>query len=112
VGDRGIRLSGGQRQRISLARALVRDPGILILDEATNALDSISEHTIQQALETLRGDCTIIVIAHRVSTLERANHIVVLDEGRLIEEGDFSTLLARQGLFSRLHAFQRPPTIA
>jgi subfamily B ATP-binding cassette protein MsbA len=112
VGDRGIRLSGGQRQRISLARALVRDPALLVLDEATNAVDSISEQTIRQALETLRGDCTIIVIAHRSSTVERADRVVVLDEGRLIEEGDFATLLARQGLFSRLYALQRPATIA
>ena len=106
VGDRGTRLSGGQQQRVTLARAIVRDPEILILDEATNALDSLSEQLIQNTLETLRDDRTVIVIAHRLSTIERADHIVVLEQGQVREEGDLGALLKRGGLFARLHSLQ------
>ena len=106
IGDRGMRLSGGQRQRIALARAIVRQPAILILDEATNALDSISEHLIQQALETLGQNCTIIAIAHRLSTIEQADQIVVLDRGEIVEQGSFGELIAQQGLFAQLYHLQ------
>lgn len=106
VGDRGIRLSGGQKQRIALARAIVRDPQILILDEATNALDSISEHLIQEALNTLSKNRTVIVIAHRLSTIEQADQIVVLNEGRVAEQGNLKQLLKLNGLFARLYNLQ------
>jgi ATP-binding cassette, subfamily B, bacterial MsbA len=106
VGDRGIRLSGGQRQRLALARAIIRDPDILILDEATNALDSISENLIQEALNALSQDRTVIVIAHRLSTVEQADQIIVLKEGQVIEQGSFSHLLKLDGLFAKLYHLQ------
>jgi len=108
VGERGVRLSGGQQQRIAMARAFLRNPGILILDEPTSVLDTISEHLIQDALERLTQDCTVIIIAHRLSTIKRADHIIVLDEGHICEEGDLSHLLQRRGLFARLHEMQFP----
>ena len=106
VGDRGFRLSGGQRQRLALARAIVRDPDILILDEATNALDTLSEHLIQEALERFSCDRTVIVIAHRLSTVEQADKIVVLDKGEIVEQGTLSQLLSHKGLFSKLYQLQ------
>ena len=106
VGDYGMRLSGGQRQRIALARAIVRNPDILILDEATNALDSISESLIQEALDTLSQDRTVIVIAHRLSTIEQADQIVVMNEGRVTEQGNLQHLLALNGLFAKLYDLQ------
>ena len=106
VGERGVRLSGGQGQRIILARALLRNPDVLVLDEATNALDSITEQAFQQALSGFARDRTIIIVAHRLSTIERADHILVLDRGRLVEQGDFSSLLAANGLFTRMYQLQ------
>jgi ATP-binding cassette, subfamily B, bacterial MsbA len=106
VGDRGLRLSGGQQQRITLARAILRDPEILILDEATNSLDSISEDAIQKAIDGLSRDRTVIVIAHRFSTIEHADQIIVLKDGLLCEQGDMQRLLHMDGLFSKLHRLQ------
>jgi ATP-binding cassette, subfamily B, bacterial MsbA len=106
VGERGVRLSGGQGQRIILARALLRNPEVLVLDEATNALDSITEQAFQQALSGFARDRTIIIVAHRLSTIERADHILVLDRGRLVEQGDFSSLLVANGLFTRMYQLQ------
>jgi ATP-binding cassette subfamily B protein len=98
VGDRGVCLSGGQRQRIALARSLIRNPELLILDEATSSLDSISEQLIQQAIENIARETTVVVVAHRLSTVVCADYIYVLDEGRIAEEGNFADLCARQGV--------------
>ncbi len=111
VGDHGVRLSSGQKQRIALARAIVRNPEILILDEATNSLDSISENVIQASLQKLRRDRTVIVIAHRLSTIEQADQIVVMDHGRIVERGDLRDLLANNALFARLYKLQKRPAL-
>ena len=92
VGDRGIRLSGGQRQRIALARALLRKPELLILDEATSALDSESERLIQQSIIQVAHDTTILVVAHRLSTIAKADQVYVLSQGEIVEEGSFAML--------------------
>jgi ABC-type multidrug transport system fused ATPase/permease subunit len=106
VGEAGAKLSGGQRQRITIARAILKGAPLLLLDEATSALDSESERLVQEALENLMRGRTVVVIAHRLSTVRRADRIAVLDMGRLVEIGNESELLARGGLYARLHALQ------
>ena len=106
IGDRGVRLSGGQRQRICIARALLKNAPILILDEATSALDTESEQMVQQALDNLMLNRTTFVIAHRLSTVQHADTILVLEGGRIVERGSHDSLLANCGLYSRLHALQ------
>ena len=106
MGEAGTRLSGGQRQRISIARALLRNTPILLLDEATSALDAESEKLVQDALDHLMKDRTTIVIAHRLATVRSADRIIVMDEGRIVEQGDHDSLIAKNGLYSRLAELQ------
>ncbi len=106
LGDQGVRLSSGQLQRIALARAIIRNPEIFVLDEATNALDSVSEHEIQSAFANIKRDRTVIVIAHRLSTIMDADHIIVMEAGRIVEQGSSKKLLAKKDMFARFHELQ------
>lgn len=106
IGDRGVKLSGGQRQRLAIARAILKNPPVLILDEATSALDTESEQLVQKALNQLMGHRTTLVIAHRLSTVRKADRILVIDKGRIVEQGRHTALLGKRGLYAKLHRMQ------
>jgi subfamily B ATP-binding cassette protein MsbA len=106
VGDRGSKLSGGERQRLTIARAVLKNPPILILDEATSSLDTESEKWVQDAINNLMKDRTSIIIAHRLSTVRHADEIIVLDEGKIAERGNHEELLAKNGIYSKLVSMQ------
>jgi subfamily B ATP-binding cassette protein MsbA len=106
VGERGVKLSGGQRQRVAVARALLRDARVLLLDEATSSLDSASEALVQEALERLMEGRTTFIIAHRLSTVQAADRLVVLDQGRVVQRGPHDTLVRQEGLYRDLASYQ------
>ena len=106
LGERGVRLSGGQRQRIAIARAMLKNAPLMLLDEATSALDAESERMVQAALESAMRDRTTLVIAHRLATVQQADRIVVIDQGRLVEQGTHAALVQANGLYARLAALQ------
>ena len=106
MGESGYRLSGGERQRIAIGRAVLKDAPILLLDEATNALDAESEQKINQALSVLSKGRTLLVIAHRLSTVKEATMILVMEQGKIVESGNHKSLLAKKGLYARLCSLQ------
>jgi subfamily B ATP-binding cassette protein MsbA len=106
VGERGVKLSGGQRQRIAIARAVLKNPAVLVLDEATSSLDNESERLVEVALERLLVGRTTLIIAHRLSTVQRADRLVVLDQGRIVEQGTHAELLRLGGVYAKLFQMQ------
>jgi subfamily B ATP-binding cassette protein MsbA len=106
IGDRGSKLSGGQRQRLSIARAVLKNPPVLILDEATSALDSESELLVQEAITKLMSSRTTLVIAHRLSTIQHANEILVIDKAKIVQRGTHAELMAQEGLYQKLSTIQ------
>jgi subfamily B ATP-binding cassette protein MsbA len=112
VGERGVKLSGGQRQRIAIARVFLKDPAVVVLDEATSSLDSESEQLVNSAMERLLTGRATLIIAHRLSTVRRADRLLVLDGGRVVEEGSHAELLAEQGVYARLYRVQYPEEAA
>jgi subfamily B ATP-binding cassette protein MsbA len=103
IGEKGVRLSGGQRQRIAIARGILKNPPILILDEATSSLDTESEHLVQTAIDNLMADRTVLVIAHRLTTVENADSILVMDSGQIVASGTHQELLSQEGIYTRLY---------
>jgi len=106
IGDAGSKLSGGQKQRLSIARAVLKNPPIMVLDEATSALDTESERLVQVALENMMKNRTSVVIAHRLSTIQNADHIVVMQKGQIVEQGTHTELLQKQGMYKKLVEMQ------
>ena len=103
IGEKGVRLSGGQRQRIAIARGILKNPPLLILDEATSSLDTESEHLVQTAIDNLMAERTVLVIAHRLTTVENADSILVMDSGQIVASGTHQELLSQEGLYTRLY---------